>query len=271
MTDISTLAAETSRLLNFYQGAESTINTKLNQVLQSEVKKRYDYYVDAENGDDANPGTEAEPFRTLNKFASILFPLRFGSNNGHYNIYLKTNQVYTLSNYTLHNNGASLNFLPYGDVTYSLYGHLRSVSNRPTIVMDGLALFNNTSGSMNFNFVNIDSTNCTHTTAWMVLRTNSKLAITSSILKTNITNRISVQSSSNYLYFSNIELTSDLLTPDNKGGYTWLYLSNDQSAFVNIVNLVRGQGYSTYTLREIIRGSTDMMVGNLKGLIESDV
>ena len=70
MTDISTLAAETSRLLNFYQGAESTINTKLNQVLQSEVKHFYTYYVDAELGDDSNDGlTRATAFRTFNRAA----------------------------------------------------------------------------------------------------------------------------------------------------------------------------------------------------------
>ena len=73
MTDISTLAAETSRLLNFYQGAESTINTKLNQVLQADPKKVYKYYVDKFDGDDANDGlTEATAFRTLNKISILV-------------------------------------------------------------------------------------------------------------------------------------------------------------------------------------------------------
>ena len=37
MTDISTLAAEASRLLNYYQSAETVINQKLTEVLNHDV------------------------------------------------------------------------------------------------------------------------------------------------------------------------------------------------------------------------------------------
>ena len=84
MTDISTLAAETSRLLNFYQGAEAAIEQKIQQYQQAEIKHRYVYYVDAENGDNSNDGlTKDTAFRTIKANCTHCF------SNGHIQYHLK--------------------------------------------------------------------------------------------------------------------------------------------------------------------------------------
>ena len=128
MTDISTLAAETSRLLNFYQGAESTINTKLNQVLHTEHRPRIPCYVDAENGDDSNDGlTELTPIRTVNQFFNIINEnITFGTHYIARACWLKAGQTHVLNQN--HSIRCTTIFLPYGNVAQL---------GRPVLVFDG--------------------------------------------------------------------------------------------------------------------------------------
>lgn len=69
---ISALNSEAARLLAYFQGAESSIESRLNTAIQTVGTPGKQYFVDAIAGNDANAGAYSTPFLTIDKALSVI-------------------------------------------------------------------------------------------------------------------------------------------------------------------------------------------------------
>lgn len=102
---ISALTAESSRLLAYFQGAEASIESRVNAAVAAVPSQVKTYYVDAIDGVDTASGSNSAPLQTLNRALNLIY----GKSGLSVNIRLAGDHIYQFGHdCVIHNSSVNI-------------------------------------------------------------------------------------------------------------------------------------------------------------------